>query len=53
MTEYQINIVIADKGYEMLFIQLTSKSKNINIIYATENSSKIYDIDKVNKHNKI
>ncbi len=49
MTEYQINIVIADKGYEMLSRQLTSKSKDINIIYATEDGSEIYDIVKDNK----
>ena len=49
MTEYQINIVIADKGYEMLSKQLTSKSKDINIIYATEDGSEIYDIVKDNK----
>ena len=46
MTEYQINIVIADKGYEMLSKQLTSKSENINIIHATEDGSEIYDIVK-------
>ncbi|MBQ7707249.1 MAG: sporulation transcription factor Spo0A [Lachnospiraceae bacterium] len=49
MTEYQISIVIADKGYEMLSKQLTSKSKDVNIIYATEDGSEVYDIVKKNK----
>lgn len=44
MTEEFVNIVIADSGYEMLSKQLESKDYNINIIRATDDGSKIYDV---------
>ena len=42
--ESQTKIVIADTGYEMLTKQLKARSNDFDIIYATDDGSKIYDI---------
>ncbi len=41
--ESQTKIVIADTGYEMLTKQLMARSEEFNILYATDDGSKIYD----------
>lgn len=44
MTEPRINIVIADTGYEMISKQIEKETDSINILEATDDGSRIYDI---------
>ena len=44
MTEHKVQVVIADSGYEMLSKQLQVQCGEIQIIYATDDGSRVYDI---------
>lgn len=49
MTEREVQVVIADSGYEMLSKQLQGYDGEIQIVGSTDNGSDVYDL--VHKHN--
>lgn len=48
MTEREVQVVIADSGYEMLSKQLHGYDGEIHVVGATDNGSDVYDL--VHKH---